>query len=219
VVIGVLLAVVGFNFLLESINVLKNHKSVNYGTFAVVVTIISVVLKESLAQYAFYTARKTGAKSLKADGWHHRTDAISSLIILAGIWVGSLYWWIDGVLGLAVALLIFYSSYEILKETISNLLGEKPDYEFAEQIRKIANSCYNQDIQPHHILMHEYGQHKQISLHIKLPPDMNMTDAHEIATKVEKKLLESLNLHTTVHMEPKTSNSCPPLLPDPIKPK
>ena len=44
-----------------------------------------IIVNELLAQYAFWVGRKTGNPSLKADGWHHRSDALSSIIILVGI--------------------------------------------------------------------------------------------------------------------------------------
>ena len=55
------------------------------------------VVKEAMAQYAFWIARETGARSVRADAWHHRSDAISSVVILAGIFLGRHLWWIDGV--------------------------------------------------------------------------------------------------------------------------
>jgi len=98
-----------------------------------IVTIVSVVLKEALARYAFWVGRKTGFKSMKADGWHHRTDSISSLVILVGILFGRLYWWVDGVLGLAVSVMIIYSGYKIMQEAVSSLLGEKADPDLIEK--------------------------------------------------------------------------------------
>lgn len=84
-VVGLLLAVIGFNFLMESIIRLRNHESVNYGILAIVVTVISAVMKEVMAQYSIIIGKRTNSSSMIADGWHHRSDAISSLVILVGI--------------------------------------------------------------------------------------------------------------------------------------
>ena len=60
-------------------------KSGDFGWLAYLATVASIVLKEGLARYAFYIARKTGNAAVKADGWHHRSDALSSLMVLAGL--------------------------------------------------------------------------------------------------------------------------------------
>ena len=73
--IALFLGWVAIHFATESLERLKNHELADYGIVAIIVTIVSVVLKEALARYAFWVGRKTGFKSMKADGWHHRTDS------------------------------------------------------------------------------------------------------------------------------------------------
>lgn len=219
IIIGVLLAVVGFSFLVESIKELNNREAVIFGRIALIATIVSIVGKEAMAQYALYASRKSGSKSIKADAWHHRTDALSSLVILVGIIFGKNFWWMDGVLGLIVSLVIFYTAYEIIAETFSNLIGEQASEETVLKIKKIIDESTQYDLQPHHLLVHEYGSHCDVSFHIKLPPDMQISKAHEVATLVEKSLRDKMDMRATIHIEPKTSPHAPPLLPDPVKPK
>ncbi len=104
IIIGVILAVIAFEFVVSAVGKFGKHEKTVFGTFAWVATIISIVVKEAMAQYAFWAAKKTNSTILKADGWHHRTDALSSVIILIGIAVGSYFWWTDAVLSFLVAL-------------------------------------------------------------------------------------------------------------------
>ncbi len=201
-VIGVLLSVVAFNFVVEGINRLRDHEAVTYGTLAVIATVVSAIGKEGMAQYAFRIFRKTGSRSVRADAWHHRSDAISSLVILAGIFVGKYWWWVDGVLGIIVAAMIFYAAYDILRDAIDTMLGEKPEPELIRQIDEICSSESLLALQPHHIHVHRYGEHTEMTMHMKLPKDMSIHDAHEIATRVEKRLKKDLGITTTIHMEP-----------------
>ena len=127
VIIGVILALIGFEFLFKSIEQIRSGVGVDYGIAAIVVTVVSILVKELMAQFAFWAARKKNNPILKADGWHHRTDALSSIIILVGILCSSFATWIDGVLGVVVTLLIFYASWEILNDSVSRLIGETPD--------------------------------------------------------------------------------------------
>ncbi len=202
IIIGVILGLIGFEFARDSIARLINHESVEFGKFAVWVTAISIVVKESLAQFSFWASRKTGNPSLKADGWHHRSDAISSLIILIGIFAGSYYWWIDGVLGLIVSLLLFYAAYEIIKEGTDPLLGEEPNKNLLKDIKSIANEVSGMDIHLHHLHMHRYGVHIELTMHIKLPKDTTLESAHKIADDIEIEISKKLNLEATIHMEP-----------------
>jgi cation diffusion facilitator family transporter len=202
VIIGVILAIISFNFIINSIEKIRNKESASYGTIAIVATIVSIVLKELLAQYAFWAGRKTNLKSLKADGWHHRSDAISSVIILVGIFLGRYLWWIDAVLGILVALLIFYAAYEILKEGISPLIGEVPDKELINRIKGIAEGIAGKDVDIHHIHIHKYGNHSEITFHIRLPKEFVLERVHNIATDIETSIKEELNIEATIHMEP-----------------
>ena len=141
-------------------------------------------------------------KSLKADGWHHRTDAISSVIILIGIFFGKYFWWIDGILSILVGLLIFYTAYEILREGINPLIGEEPDKELINEIKNISNRVANTETDIHHVHIHKYGNHTEVTFHIRLPADLTLNKVHDIATNIEADIKEELNLQATIHMEP-----------------
>jgi cation diffusion facilitator family transporter len=202
IIIGVILGLIGLEFFRDSISRLVNHESVVYGKFAIWITAISVVVKEALAQYSFWVSRKTGNISLKADGWHHRSDAISSLIILAGIFVGSYYWWIDGVLGLTVSLLIFYAAYMIIKEGTYPLLGEKPDHDLLDKLKIITREASGMETHLHHVHLHRYGAHIELTMHIRLPKLTTLAEAHKITDDIELALVNKLNIDATIHMEP-----------------
>jgi len=202
IIIGVFLALIGFEFAKDSIIRLVNHESVVFGSFAIWVTVASVVVKESLAQFSFWTCKKTGNPTLKADGWHHRSDAISSLIILVGIFVGKYFWWIDGILGLLVSAMIFYAAYEIIREGTDPLLGEIPERELLDHLREIAKESSGIDTHIHHVHVHRYGEHIELTAHIKLPKNTTLEKAHQIADDIEMDISRKLNIEATIHMEP-----------------
>jgi cation diffusion facilitator family transporter len=204
IVIGVLLAIVAFDFIVGAIEKFSSKEKTVFGTIAWVVTIVSILAKEAMAQYAFWAARKTNSSILKADAWHHRSDALSSIVILIGLSVGNYFWWTDAVLSFIVALMIGYTSYEILSKEITSLLGESPKEELLLSIRESAQKACNQPIHLHHIHIHNYGQHTEMSCHIKLPPKMTLEDAHEICTKIEVAVQEKFGYISTIHPEPIT---------------
>ena len=202
VIIGTLLALVGVSFLISSIQKFINHQSASYGNLAIVVFIISVIVKEGLAQFSIRVGKKINSQSLIADGWHHRSDALVSLMILLGIFIGGYFWWVDSIMGAVVSLVIFYTTYIILKKSISTLIGEEPSEDFKVEIRKIVANNVSHDVKLHHLHCHKYGENKELTFHIRLPADMRLKDAHKIAEELEEKIKEEMDIETTIHVEP-----------------
>lgn len=201
--VSIMLFLVAFSFIRESIEKFTNHQEANYGVFAIVVTIVSIAGKEILAQYAFYCGRKSDSDSLKADGWHHRSDAISSVIILVGIIFGKNYWWMDSLLGMVVAILIGFTALNLTLKTISRIMGEIPDKELIDKIIKISDSVCGPGLMPHHFHLHDYVTHKELTFHLKFDPAMNIDEAHTLVTEIEKRIMEELDIEATIHIEPK----------------
>ncbi len=200
--IGILLAIIAFDFFRDSITRFKEKEAVEFGLIAIIVTIVSIVIKEALAQYAFYVGKKTDNMTVKADGWHHRTDALSSLVVLAGIFISKWFWWIDGALGIIISLMLFYATYKIVKEAVNKLLGEEADPELINKIKEIIRSVSSTDLQAHHFHIHNYISHQELTFHIKLRKDMDIESGHRIATKIENKIKEATKIVATVHYEP-----------------
>ncbi len=201
-VIGGILALIGFNFFKESVIRLVEQQSVDFGFWAIAVTVLSILTKEGLAQLSNYIGKKNDSPSLKADAWHHRSDALSSIIILAGIFFGKMFWWIDGVLGLIVSGLIFYSSFDILRKAWSDIIGKSADENTTRRLNRLVDGMFNRETHLHHVHMHIYGDHKEVTFHIKLPPDMTLEEAHDIANRIEEKVREEMKIEATIHMEP-----------------
>lgn len=201
--IGVLLALIAYDFFKDAIASFKNRDTANFGTLAIVVTVISIVVKEGLAQYAFYIGKKTNNLTVKADGWHHRTDALSSVIVLIGIFFTDRFWWIDSVMGVIIALMLFYAAYEIIKDAVNKLLGEEPEQQLVDSIQQLIRSTYNEELYAHHFHIHNYVSKKELTFHIKVANQMDVTAAHAIATNIENKIKTEFDIMATIHIEPR----------------
>jgi cation diffusion facilitator family transporter len=200
--IAFILGIIGYDFLKQAIVQFGRKEAVHYGTPAIVVTIISIVVKEALARYAFYLAKKTNSESVRADGWHHRTDALSSIVVLAGILIAERFWWIDSVLGAIIALMLFYVTYEISREVVKKLLGEEPGVELIEQVTGIAKTAYPGNLRLHHFHVHNYVTHKEMTFHIVLDGNMTIEEGHKIASEIEGRIERELGTSATIHVEP-----------------
>jgi len=203
--IAFVLGIVAYEFFTNSIERLQDRENVVFGTLAIVVITVSVVVKVILAQFAFYVGRKTDNAIVKADGWQHCADALSSVVVLAGIIITKFtaeFWWMDSALGIFCALAIFYAGFKILKESVSKLLGEEPSRELIEKINAEVKKVYSDDLQMHHFHLHNYVLQKEMTLHIRLLKNMTVEHSHKIATAIEAIIREHFDIAATIHVEP-----------------
>ncbi len=203
--IGVLLAIVSVEFIREAMIRFQHHDKANYGSLAIIVTIISIVSKELLAQLAFILGRKHNLPSLEADGHHHRSDALSSVIVLAGILAGGRYWWMDAVLSCIVAILIGYTAYRIFFKSADRLLGRSADASLTAELLALCEEVAKEnDIQlyPHHFHVHQYGEHKELTFHVRMPRNWEIGYGHDILIKMEKLIRERMLMEATIHIDP-----------------
>lgn len=202
ILIGVFLSIVAFNFFTESIKSLNNKNEAVFGISSIIIIVVSILVKELLAQYAFFAYRKTSYLSLKADAWHHRSDAISSVLILIGIFINPYFPLIDGILGIIVSFFILHTAYQIIKETATAIIGESCDKETINELKEIANNSVGFDVSIHHIHLHNYIKHAELTFHINLPYNMTVYESHLITSKIIKKIKEEKQFSSTIYIDP-----------------
>ena len=201
-IMAILLALVGVEFMKDAIAKLRGHEAADFGWLAYLATVASIVLKEGLARYAFYIARKTGNAAVKADGWHHRSDALSSLMVLAGLFLSPYFWWIDSVLGMLISFMLFYAAYGIIREAVNKILGEEPSEEVIGKVEQFVKAEMGNVAYPHHYHIHHYGDHIEFTFHIKVPGEETVEEAHRKATLIEMQIKTELKIDATIHIEP-----------------
>ena len=81
-------------------------------------------------------------------------------------------------MGMVVSLVIFHTTYSILKGSISTLIstliGKEPSEDFKAEIRKIVANTVSGDVKLHHLHSHKYGDNRELTFHIRLPADMRL---------------------------------------------
>lgn len=203
-VIGAMLIMVGIDFIQRSFNKLLSREGLIFSWILVIVLASSAIAKELLAIWAIRLGKKYNASSIIADAWHHRSDAIASALLAVAILFGAMLWWLDGVLGIIVSIMIIAVAVKLVIESGSELLGKAPTAEEIKELEKIVSEVSPQAKDLHHIHVHKYGMHTEVTLHIRLDPNMSLDKAHEIATEIEKRIRERLGWEATVHIEPST---------------
>jgi cation diffusion facilitator family transporter len=206
VIIATLLGLVGINFLKESYIQLKEAERVHFNMLGILAFGISVVIKEALAQFSIRAGKKVKSQALIADGWHHRSDAIASLLIVLGALLGRFFWWIDGVLGFLVSALILYAAFDIMKGASNTLMGEEMEQDLVRRMTHVIQSIAPDVSEIHHCHMHRYGDHVEVTLHLRMNEEYSLRQAHDIVTQIEDRLREDLQIEPTIHAEPKSDS-------------
>ncbi|NOY36994.1 MAG: cation transporter [Chlorobi bacterium] len=199
--IGFFLLVVAFEFGKDAIVRFIDHVKVNYGLTGIWVMTVSVVVKELMARITIRTGKKKSSEALIADGWHHRSDAISSFIILVGILFNRYVWWMDSFLTLILAIYISYIAVRIVGKAISPLMGSSVEKELQQKIIKITNEIYKGKIYPHHFHKHVYGNHIELTFHIILPENMTLKESATLTRNFFRRIKEETGIIATIHID------------------
>lgn len=168
-----------------------------------VILVASIFTKLWMARFNRQIGDRIRSNTLMAAATDSRNDVICTLVVL----VSSLFTRftdlpIDGYVGAAVSLFVIWSGFSVLKETLSPLLGEAPDPEIVEQIRRIV--LENEGIVGvHDLIVHNYGPGRCIvSLHAEVPAHGDILHSHELIDAVERRLVQELNIMACIHMDP-----------------
>ncbi len=202
IIVGIMLGYIGFTFLIESIqNLAANTPKVHYSLSSIIIMAVTVAVKESLARLSIRTGKKESSRSLIADGWHHRSDAISSVVILIGIWLNPRLPGIDSILGLIVAAMIIYAAFEIIKDTVKSIIGETIPGEIKNLITTAAAEQTPQIQGLHNFKYHKYGRHIEITFHGYFRDDIKLKEAHDCVSSLETFLFKTSGLYCLIHPE------------------
>lgn len=207
-VIGVILGVVSIEFMREAVLRLLEGSEPSYSFSTGIVVLASVIIKRIMGMVSIHLGKKYNLSSLRADGQHHNSDALSSLAVLAGIIIGLFFrlWWVDGFLSGVVALYIGFTAYKIVSEATDSLMGRRTDKHLEEQIQQICeaiNSQHEISLQPHHFHLHKYGEHQELTFHVFMPWDWSIGKGHEIIEDLENEISKKLEIEATVHIDPR----------------
>ncbi|MBC8402341.1 MAG: cation transporter [Candidatus Marinimicrobia bacterium] len=201
-VISILLSVVGIEFIQSSIKRILDPQLIAVNWWMIAVVAVTIVFKELTARYAEFLSHRISSGTLQADAWHHRTDAISSLLVVIAMIAGRYgFYHLDGYAGVGVALIILWTAFEIARDAIDDLIGKPPTDEELEAIRQAAIGI-DGVLGTHDITVHSYGSDKYVSVHIEVDARQHTLKTHDIAEAVEVAIDAKLNVNPTVHIDP-----------------
>ncbi|MBU1088201.1 MAG: cation-efflux pump [Candidatus Omnitrophica bacterium] len=200
-IIAVVLTLVGLELLHGAVLRMFKPVAVAANPLFIIFLSITVVIKEWLARFSFYLGQKIKSKTLAADAWHHRSDAISTLLVIVAV-SGAMFrlFWLDAFFGAMVALYLMFMGIQLVRDSTFHLLGKAADQELIAEIKKIALSVTGVE-GVHDIIAHDYGQLKAISLHVEVDITLDSVRAHQIATSVETLIAKNIKSSPIAHID------------------
>ena len=171
-----------------------------------VAAVISIVAKEWLYKATQKVAIQSHSPALYANAWHHRSDALSSVAVVVGfISLKFGFGHGDQVAAIAVGLMIILVGVRVIGDALRELAEAAVDPDTIEHIKNVINSD-SSIRQWHKLRTRTVGREVFLDLHILVDPELKITDAHEIAERLEKTLDEQITrpINITVHIEPDT---------------
>ena len=210
-IIGIALFAVGVGILVESIEkivaVVNGAVLPRPSLLAVIVTLLSVVSKEALYWYTIKMGRKYNSQAVVANGWHHRSDAFSSVGVLIGI-VGAMVlgdkWSVlDPIAAAVVSVFIVKVAIDLVKPCVEELLERSLPNDIEQQIEQTILSV-DGVTSPHHLRTRRIGNNYAIEVHIRMDGNLTLHEAHRITSAVERRLKEQFGegTHVGIHTEP-----------------
>lgn len=198
IIVALLLIFVGFEISLSSTKIFFGEKPPAPGTIALVILIISIIIKEILFQYKYWLGKKYNSSALISEAWHHRSDSLSSLAALVGVGLAiigekykiDLLLYGDAIAGIIVSIIVIKVGYELARDS-SNVILEQvlSDKEIEKYIDTVLDIGGVKEIDE--LLARTHGQYVIIDIKLSVDASITVLEGHDIAVFVKNALMET----------------------------
>ncbi len=178
------------------------------GILPVIAAAVSILVKEAMFWYTMYYARKLKSSAFKADAWHHRSDALSSVGALVGI-IGARHGFpvLDQIAGIIICVMIIGVAVNIFRDAVEKMLDTSCDPAFENQIREfVSEFSKNEGTQIGVDLLRtrKFGEKIYIEMEINADGNLPLSQAHEIAEKLHEGIENRFEdvKHVMIHINP-----------------
>ena len=213
VLLGVSLVLVAVGISFDAVRRLLDPELLLHpGWLALVVALVSVAAKEIIYRYTARVARRLRSKMLLANAWHSRSDAISSIVVVIGV-AGTMagFPFLDAVAAVVVALMIAKIGWDLLWNSLQELIDTALDSEEVDAIRNTILSVNG--VRACHMLRTRHsGSDVLADVHILVDPVLSVSEGHQIGETVRRTLIDNSEYvsDVTVHIDPEDDEHASP---------
>jgi cation diffusion facilitator family transporter len=186
-----------------------DSKTIQY--FTLIGPILSLIFKEILFHKTYKIGVRLNSSAVKANAWHHRTDALSSIPVLLAV-IASIInpklIYLDNIGAIIVAAFIIKLAIDIIFQNLNELVDSSIEDEKILEITEIIDR-HPQVMGFHKIRTRKLGSSVYLDLHLEVDGMMTVTEGHQIASEVKYDLLRECPkiIDVVVHLEPKTAEA------------
>ncbi|MCC7210977.1 MAG: cation transporter [Candidatus Brocadia sp.] len=201
--VAIFAGILGFEILHTSLFKLTETHAHTIGVPAIIVLLISIVMKLIMSSYFKKVSRKINSPALLASSIDSRNDVYISSTALVGIGCGFFgYAQIDSIAATLISFWIIYSGYKIGVQNIDYLMGRQPEDSIMEEIKTKATAVSGirgiHDVRAHYV-----GNYIHVEIHISLDQTLTLTQAHDIGKNVQRAVESIESIHKAfVHIDP-----------------
>lgn len=207
-VVSLLIMLMGIELLQSSAEKIFHPDGIDGSMTAILVLMVSVLIKLYMAFYNARVGRKIASSAMKATAIDSLSDSIATTVVLVSVIFMKLTGInIDGYCGVVVALFILYGGFSAAKDTISPLLGQSTDPEFVKKVEEMV-LAHDEVCGIHDLIVHDYGPGRvMISLHAEVKGDGNIFELHDAIDRIEQEISEKLFCEAVIHLDPVETNN------------
>ena len=210
--LAIILSIIGTGIIFDAFDRLSNPSELSHSTLLLSVAALSIFSKEVLYWYTLKVAKTYKSEMLKANAWHHRSDALTSIVVFIGI-LGSLngYLYLDGVAAIVVGLMVIYIAWELGTGATKELVDTSIDAAQVEQLRNAIGQIGGVN-NVHSLRTRKIGHRISADVHVQVDPFISVSEGHIITVSVERVAKDCLeDLHdVTVHIDPEDDETSAP---------
>jgi len=214
VILGAILIAVAGGIVWDAITRFFSDQVVSYGWLVIAAAAVSILSKEVLYHLTLKVAKETKSDLMKANAWHHRSDAISSLLVLLGVGLDMAgFQYFDSIAALLVGLMVAKIGFELVLNASKELVDTALDTEIVEHIKKVILKTDGVK-QLHFLRSRKMGELALIDVHIVVNPMISVSEGHLISDAVRLSLLDELDniAEVMVHIDPEDDEVFSPSL-------
>ncbi len=194
VVLGSVLMVVAFGIVYDAGDRLFHPETlVKPSIWALIVATVSVLSKEWVFHYTMAVAKRVRSDLLKANAWHARSDAISSIIVIIGVG-GTMMGFesMDAIAAIGVALMVGKIGWELIEDSLYELIDTALDAERVEHIKEVILGV--DGVQELHMLRsRKMGGDALVDVHIQVAPYLSVSEGHYVSEMVRRSLIQKVD--------------------------
>ncbi|MBO6827159.1 MAG: cation diffusion facilitator family transporter [Sneathiella sp.] len=189
---------------LQALEKIANPTPIGASSIGIGVMIASIILTLCLVAYQRYVIAKTKSVAISADSLHYMGDLLVNASVIVAIILSVQMGWhmADGIFAMGIALYISYNAYEIVRASFVDLMDEELPDEERDKIKDIV-LAEEGVLGLHDLRTRRSGQDIFIQLHLDLPPDLKLKEAHAISDRVDDKIMAAFpNAEVIIHQDP-----------------